>query len=174
MAVPVGVDLTEPYVEPSYVDAVRACRRRPLLDCVTVRFEDVPAVRPFRRSRGERHFPGRHRAATTGRHVGFESWPERDRLVLRYFDPGGGGDRLAAVLVAPAMTASVSAATRACPDCFVRRTDGSAVVVDVRADERIEPRDTKAFEVTRLARRQAGWGFERVGVPEEVLPANVR
>jgi hypothetical protein len=58
------------------------------LDCVTVRFEDVPAVRPFRRSRGERHFPGRYRAATTGRHVGFESWPERDRLVLRYFDPG--------------------------------------------------------------------------------------
>jgi hypothetical protein len=72
------------------------------------------------------------------------------------------------------MTASVSAATRTCPDCSVRRTDGSAVVVDVRADERIEPRDTEAFEVTRLARRQAGWGFERVGVPEEVLPANVR
>lgn len=28
--------------------------------------------------------------------------------------------------------------------------------------------------MTRLACRQAGWGFERVGVPEEVLLANVR
>ncbi|MFB6848711.1 TnsA-like heteromeric transposase endonuclease subunit [Streptomyces sp. NPDC056373] len=56
---------------------------------------------------------------------------------------------------------------RHAPDYFVRRADGSAVVVDVRADDRIEPRDAEAFEVTRLACRQAGWGFERVGVPEE-------
>ncbi|MFF3459784.1 TnsA-like heteromeric transposase endonuclease subunit [Streptomyces sp. NPDC002730] len=63
---------------------------------------------------------------------------------------------------------------RHAPDYFVRRTDGSAVVVDVRADERIEPKDAKAFEVTRLACGQAGWGFERVGMPEAVLLANVR
>ncbi|MFI8520045.1 TnsA-like heteromeric transposase endonuclease subunit [Streptomyces sp. NPDC085481] len=63
---------------------------------------------------------------------------------------------------------------RHAPDYFVRRADGSAGVVDVRADERIEPRDAEVFEVTRLACRQAGWGFERVGVPEEVLLANVR
>lgn len=30
---------------------------------------------------------------------------------------------------------------RHAPDHFVRRADGSAVVVDVRADERIEPKD---------------------------------
>ncbi|WP_432253419.1 hypothetical protein [Streptomyces sp. HNM1019] len=45
MAVPVGVDLAELYVELSYLDAVGECRRRPLLDCVTARFEDV-AARP--------------------------------------------------------------------------------------------------------------------------------
>lgn len=56
----------------------------------------------------------------------------------------------------------------------MRRADGSAVVVDVRADERIEPKDAEAFEVTRLACGQAGWGFERVGVPGAVLLANVR
>ncbi|MCQ0025079.1 TnsA-like heteromeric transposase endonuclease subunit [Streptomyces somaliensis DSM 40738] len=70
------------------MDAVRECQRRPLPDCVTARFEDVPAVRPFRWSRGERHFSGWYWAATTGRHVGFESWLERDRLVLMDFDPG--------------------------------------------------------------------------------------
>jgi hypothetical protein len=41
VAVPVGVELAEPYVELSYVDAVRECRRRPLLDCVTARFWNV-------------------------------------------------------------------------------------------------------------------------------------
>ncbi|MCX4693886.1 TnsA-like heteromeric transposase endonuclease subunit [Streptomyces sp. NBC_01408] len=60
------------------------------------------------------------------------------------------------------------------PDYFVRRVDGSAVVVDVRADDRIEPKDAEAFEETRLACDQTGWGFERVGVPERVLLANVR
>ncbi|MGA5115363.1 TnsA-like heteromeric transposase endonuclease subunit [Streptomyces pseudogriseolus] len=63
---------------------------------------------------------------------------------------------------------------RHAPDYFVRRGEGSAVVVNVRADERIEPRDAEAFEVTRRACRRAGWGCERVGVPEAVLLANVR
>ncbi|MFG2125986.1 hypothetical protein [Streptomyces sp. NPDC048710] len=70
MAVPVGVDLAEPYVELSYVDAVHERQRRPLLDCATARFEDVTAVRPFRWSRSERHFSGWYWAVTTGRHVG--------------------------------------------------------------------------------------------------------
>ncbi|MFE7358558.1 hypothetical protein ACFU8Q_37030 [Streptomyces sp. NPDC057543] len=35
-------------------------------------------------------------------------------------------------------------------DCFIHHADGSAVVVDIRADERIEPKDAEAFEVTRL------------------------
>ncbi|MDX2679918.1 TnsA-like heteromeric transposase endonuclease subunit [Streptomyces soliscabiei] len=171
MAVPVGVELAEPYVELSYVDAVHACRRRPLLDCATARFEDVAAVRPFRWSHGERHFPGWYWAATTGRHVGFESWLERDRLVLMDFDP-----EVVGIASQPFWLHwhDGERERRHAPDYFVRRADGSAVVIDVRADERIEPRDTEAFEVTRRACRQAGWGFERVGVPEEALLANVR
>ncbi|MFE7400836.1 TnsA-like heteromeric transposase endonuclease subunit [Streptomyces sp. NPDC057557] len=171
MSVPVGVELAEPYVELSYVDAVRACRRRPLLDCATARFEDVPAVRQFRWSRGERHVPGWYWAATTGRHVGFESWLERDRLVLMDFDP-----EVVGIASQPFWLHwhDGERERRHAPDYFVRRVDGSAVVADVRADERIGPRDAEAFEVTRRACRQAGWDFERVGVPEEVLLANVR
>ncbi|GAB2797869.1 hypothetical protein GCM10027073_32380 [Streptomyces chlorus] len=47
-------------------------------------------------------------------------------------------------------------------------------MIDVRADERIEPKDAEAFEVTRLACAQAGWRFARVGTPEAVLLANIR
>ncbi|MFI6724728.1 TnsA-like heteromeric transposase endonuclease subunit [Streptomyces atratus] len=171
MAVAVGVNLAEPYVELSYVDAVRERRRRPLLDCVTARLEDVAAVRPFRWARGERHFSGWYWAATTGQHVGFESWLERDRLLLMDFDP-----EVVGIASQPFWLHwhDGERERRHAPDYFVRRTDGSAVVVDARADERIEPKDAEAFEVTRLACGQAGWGFERVGVPDAVLLANVR
>lgn len=171
MAVPAGVDLAGPYVELSYVDAVRQRQRRPLLDCVTARFEEAVPVRPFRWSRGERHFAGWYWAATTGQHVGFESWLERDRLLLMDFDP-----QVAGVASQPFWLHWHDGARerRHAPDYFVRRVDGSAVVVDVRANERIEPKDAEAFEVTRLACVQAGWRFERVGTPEPVLLANVR
>ncbi|MGJ3561345.1 TnsA-like heteromeric transposase endonuclease subunit [Streptomyces sp. INA 01156] len=120
----------------------------------------MPAVRPFRWSRGERHFSGWYWAATTGRHVGFESWLERDRLVLMDFDP-----EVAGIASQPFWLHwhDGERERRHAPDYFVRRADGSAVVVDVRADERIGPRDAEAFDVTRLACGQAGWGFERVG-----------
>ncbi|MFF2897360.1 TnsA-like heteromeric transposase endonuclease subunit [Streptomyces sp. NPDC057966] len=165
------MDLAETYVELSYVDAVRKRRRRPLLDCVTARFEDVVPVRPFRWSRGERHFAGWYWAATTGQHIGFESWLERDRLVLMDADPGVVG-----IASQPFWLYWHDGIRerRHAPDYFVRRADGSAAVVDVRADERIEPKDAEAFEVTRIACAQAGWGFARVGVPEAVFLANMR
>ncbi|MEV6537054.1 TnsA-like heteromeric transposase endonuclease subunit [Streptomyces sp. NPDC051639] len=155
----------------SYVDAVRGRRRCLLRDCVTTRLENVPPVRPFRWSRGERHFPGWYWSASTGRHVGFESWLERDRLLLMDFDPGVTG-----IASQPFWLHwhDGERERRHAPDYFVRHADGSAAVVDVRADERIKPADAEAFEATRMACAQAGWGFERVGVPEAVLLANVR
>ncbi|MER5908631.1 TnsA-like heteromeric transposase endonuclease subunit [Streptomyces mirabilis] len=171
MAVPAGVDLVGPYVELSYLDAVRERQRRPLLDCVTARFESIRPVRPFRWSRGERHFSGWYWSATTGRHVGFESRLERDRLLLMDFNP-----EVVGIASQPFWLHwhDGERERRHVPDYFVRRADGSGVVVDVRADERIEPKDAEAFEVTRLACAQAGWGFQRVGAPEALLLANVR
>jgi hypothetical protein len=60
------------------------------------------------------------------------------------------------------------------PDFFARRADGTGVVVDVRADDRIEPRDAEAFAVTAAACEQVGWVFERVGEMPPVFVANVR
>lgn len=153
------------------MDAVGERQRRPLLDCATARFEDVGPVRPFRWSRGERHFSGWYWAATTGQHVGFESWLERDRLLLMDFDP-----KVTGIASQPFWLHWHDGLRehRHAPDYFVRRVDGSAVVIDVRADERIEPKDVEAFEATRAACTQTGWGFERVGALEPVLLANVR
>jgi hypothetical protein len=154
-----------------FVDAVGERQRRALRSCPTERFEDVLPVRQFRWSRGDRHFSGWYWAATLGQHVGYESWLERDRLVLMDFD-----------LQVMGMAAQPfwlhwhdgRRERRHAPDYFVRRTDGSALVVDVRDDARIEPVDAEAFEATRQACEQAGWSFERVGAPGPVLMANVR
>jgi hypothetical protein len=62
---------------------------------------------------------------------------------------------------------------RHAPDLFARMTDGSAVVIDVRPDDRIEPRDAEAFDATRQAGELAGWGFRRAGVPDPVWTANI-
>ncbi|MFH8617273.1 TnsA-like heteromeric transposase endonuclease subunit [Streptomyces sp. NPDC017979] len=119
------MDLAGPYVELSYVDAVRKRRRRPLLDCVTARFEDAAPVRPFRWSRGERHFAGWYWAATTGQHVGFEPWLERDRLLLIDFDSEALGIAWQHFWL---HWHDGERERRHAPDYFVRRTDGSAVV----------------------------------------------
>ena len=46
----------------------------------------MPA-RPFRFEKGLRSFAGWWYFATTAAHVGFESWLERDHLMLMDFDP---------------------------------------------------------------------------------------
>ncbi|WP_405681391.1 hypothetical protein [Streptomyces sp. NBC_01238] len=61
--------------------------RRPLADVVSVEFEAGLPVRGFPSYRGQRHFPGLYWSATTGGHVGFESWLERDHAMLLDFTP---------------------------------------------------------------------------------------
>lgn len=63
---------------------------------------------------------------------------------------------------------------RHAPDFFVRLADGTGMVVDVRADERIEPADREAFEATERACGQAGWRFRRRGALDAVVVSNVR
>src|SRR5260370_15502741 len=62
-------------------------QRGPLVSCLGARFEDVPPVREFRFEKGLRNFAGWWYFATTGTHTGFESWLERDHLMLMDFDP---------------------------------------------------------------------------------------
>ena len=57
-------------------------------------------MRSFHWAKGAAHFPGSWWSSTTSAHVGFESWLERDHVMLMDFDPGYHGDRLPAVLAA--------------------------------------------------------------------------
>src|SRR6266581_4466735 len=146
-------------------------RRAPLAACAEVRFEDGLPVRQFRWSRGLGYFPGWWWAATTGRHVGYESWLERDHVRALDFDP-----EIVGIASQPFWLywREEQGARRHAPDFFARRSDGTGVVIDVRADERIEPKDAEAFAVTAEACARVGWEFRRVGEIDQVLGANVR
>jgi hypothetical protein len=147
-------------------------RRSPFRECGSFRFEDARPVREFRWSKGLGHFPGWWWAATTGGHVGYESWLERDAVMLMDFDP-----RIVAVASQPFWMYwhdDRGRKRRHAPDYFARCADGSAMVVDVRADDRIEGKDVEAFEATAQACAEVGWQFRRVGVTDPVTVANVR
>ena len=129
-------------------------------------------MRDFPSYKGQRNFPGLYLAACTGRHVGFESWLERDHMMLLDFSL-----RVRAFAAQPfwLLWSSGGRVRRHAPDIFVRLADGGGgVVVDVRADDKIKPEDAEAFEATAAACESVGWGYRRVGVPDPVLAANVR
>ena len=147
-------------------------RREPLLVCAGGRFEDSVPVRPFCFGKGQASFAGWWWMASTGRHVGFESWLERDHLMLLDFDP-----EICGVSSQPFWLhwrEEDGASRRHAPDFFARRNDGTGVVVDVRPDDRIPARDAEAFAVTASACDLAGWEYCRVGEPDPVLAVNVR
>ncbi len=144
----------------------------PLSSCHGTRFEEAVPARPFRFGKGLRSFAGWWYFATAGAHVGFESWLERDHLMLMDFDPdvravssqpfwlrwrdGGGRSR------------------RHAPDFFARKADGTGVVVDVRPDDRVPERDAETFAATASACEAVGWEYRRAGDLDPVLVANVR
>jgi hypothetical protein len=136
-----------------------------------LRPEGFVPVRGFRWARGQGHLPGLWWSATTGSHVGYESWLERDHVMLLDFDPV-----VTAIVSQPFWLRWRDDEGRSrchAPDLFARMADGSAVVIDVRPDDRIESRDAEAFEAARKACELAGWRFRRVGVPDPVRMANV-
>jgi hypothetical protein len=134
-------------------------------------FERVSPVRSFGSFRGQRSFQGSWWFATTGEHVGFESWVERDAVMLLDFDPD-----VVAVSSQPFCLrwAGQPGARRHVPDYFARLADGSAVVIDVRPDELVGADDAEVFAATQRACAVVGWGYRRVGVADAVLAANVR
>ncbi|MFE0242045.1 TnsA-like heteromeric transposase endonuclease subunit [Streptomyces sp. NPDC058991] len=156
-----------------YVDARGESHGGPLEVMWRARFEAAAQVRAFPSYRGQRNFSGWYWAATCSELVGYESWVELGHLMRLDADPdvvavasqpfrlswryGGQGRRI-----------------RHTPDYFVRRRDGTAVVVDVRPDKQIESADAAKFSATAEACTRVGWGFERLGVLDPVLVANLR
>lgn len=158
-------------VEIEFAAADGGVRRRPLAQCLDVRFEDVAPARSFPTYRGQRNYPGWWWSSTMGRHVGYESWLERDHVMLLDFDP-----RVTGFASQPFWLhwPAAGRVRRHLPDYFGRRADGVGVVIDVRPDDRIEPADAEAFTATAAACEAAGWRFHRVGTLDAVFAANVR
>jgi hypothetical protein len=154
-----------------FIESGGVVRRADLSTCWDVRFEDAPPVRSFPSVRGQAHFPGLRWSATSGRHVGYESWLERDHAMLLDFDLAVVGYSSQPFWL---RWHDGRRRRRHAPDFFVRLIDGKGVVVDVRADDRIEVRDAEAFAATERACAEVGWRFRRVGVLDPVFAANVR
>ena len=147
-------------------------QREPLPSCYGTRFEEVLPARPFRFEKGLRSFAGWWYFATTESHVGFESWLERDHLMLMDFDSG-----VRAVSSQPFWLRwrdGEGRSRRHAPDFFARMADGTGAVVDVRPDDRVPVRDAETFAVTAEACEAAGWEYRRAGDLNLVLVANVR
>jgi len=153
------------YVGP---DGVR--HRGPLTLCWDVPFERAGAVRRFTSHRGQRSFSGLWYFASSDDHVGYESWLERDRLMVLDADP-----EVVAVASQPFWLCwDDDRPLRHAPDFFVRRRDGTALVLDVRADDRIDPGDAVKFAASARACEAVGWRYRRVGALNPVHAANLR
>ncbi|MQS10993.1 TnsA-like heteromeric transposase endonuclease subunit [Streptomyces kaniharaensis] len=156
-----------------YVDGDGVERRVPLRRARAVRFEDGLPVRSFPSYRGQRSYPGLYWSATTGGHVGFESWLERDHAVALDFDPQVIGYASQPMWL---FWEGESGRVRChAPDFFARLSDGRAMVIDSRPVEcRSDERDIATFAATKLACAQAGWDYALWGEADEVWVANVR
>jgi hypothetical protein len=128
-------------------------------------------VRRFPSYKGQRNFPGLYFAVCMCRHVGFESWLERDQLMMLDFSA-----RVRSFSAQPfwLLWDSGGKRRRHAPDFLVRLANGGGMVVDVRADDRIAPEDAEAFAATAVACGLVGWEYRRVGALDPVLAANVR
>jgi hypothetical protein len=160
-----------PVLDVEFIGADGGRCRRALMACWSTPFECAAPVRMFPSLKGQASFSGLWWSATMGRHVGYESWAERDVAMMLDFDP-----QVVAFCSQPFWLCwpGQRRERRHAPDFFARRADGSAMVVDVRPDELIDPRSAESFAVMKGACERVGWAFWRTGGPGVVLAANVR
>lgn len=157
--------------EVAFADESGRRRREPLPACWDRAFERAEPVRSFPAVRDHKNYPGLWWSATTRRHVGFESWVERDVAMMLDFDPDVTGYSSQPFWL---HWPGEGRGRRHAPDFFVRRADGGAVVVDVRPDDLVDDVAAEAFDATARACAEAGWEFRRTGGPAEIPAANVR
>lgn len=156
-----------------YADARGEVRGGPLEVMWPVGFEAAGQVRAFPSYRGQRNFPGWYWSATCADLVGYESWGELGHLMRLDAEPdvvAMASQPFRLSWRAPGKGRRISHT----PDYFVRHRDGTAVVLDVRPNERIEPADAVKFAATAAACARVGWRYQRVGVLDPVLTANLR
>jgi hypothetical protein len=154
-----------------FVDLERGPVQSKLIEVSGVAFERVPPVRSIPSYQGQRNNPGYYYSATLDAHVEYESWLERDEAMALDFDSGVIGYATQPFWLF--WNEQLKQRSHA-PDFFVRRADGTGVVIDCRPPNRIEPRDEAAFAATAQACAEVGWGYRLVGGHDAVWLSNVR
>lgn len=139
--------------------------------CLAVAFERSLPARSFPVVKKNRNYPGLWWSVTTGRHVGFESWVERDVAMMLDFDREVTGYSSQPFWLC---WHDGQRDRRHAPDYFARLADGGGVVVDVRPDDQVDAAAAEVFAVTAEACSEAGWEFRRTGGPAAMVAANVR
>lgn len=130
-----------------------------------VAFEGCLPARQIPTYPGQRHTPGTYWAATTGELIDYESYLERQHLVLLDFDPD-----ITAMAGQPLLLEGIDdeGAWQHVPDIFARTREGGGILIDVRA-----PRRLARAEVQRQAHRTAavcraiGWEYRHVSAVDE-------
>jgi hypothetical protein len=133
-------------------------------------FESLPPVRVPTAHKGQRNFAGCWWCVTTRSHVGYESWLERDHLMLLDFAPE--------VVAVSAQLCRLELRTEMgrrshVPDYFVRLDDGTGVLIDAPGRSGRQGRGG-VRRATAAACDMVGWRYERLGDVDAVFTANVR
>lgn len=124
---------------------------------------------PWRRAtgfHGQRHRNGVAFMQSGARHCQFDSLTER--RVLYAVDI----DHTVAAAAAQPMRLEFPDACWHVPDYFLRHTDGSATLLDVKPDELV-PRSAQQFDLTAVVADRLGWDYRVVPGPEPVLADNL-
>lgn len=159
-------------VEVEWVAPGGIVRRAGVDECWDIEFEAASPMRRFRSYRGQRHFPGLWWSSTTESHIGYESWLERDHVMLLDASP-----EVVGIASQPfRLVFEIDGrAVSHIPDFFIRFDDGRAAVVDVRPARRVGASDKVKFDATgTFCELVPGWSFRLVHEPDPVQVGNVR
>ena len=134
-------------------------------------FENALPIRRPAAYKGQHNFAGLWWCASNQRHVGFESWCERDQLMRLDFDPDvtGVASQPFRIFLRDALPQ-----TSHVPGYFVRNADGSAIVIDVRPDAPLSSPLTRTYSRPRPHSASVRWGYQRLGALPSVHAASLR
>lgn len=162
-----------PYTTALYRDPTtgRRTRSRIVSELGLVPFELSEPIRTFPAYRGKRAHEGRYWFSRSASHVRFESRFESTALMALDF----AGD---AVQVSSnpfwLLWPKGSVPKRHAPDFFIRRRDGSVLVVDVKPEERISDQDRIQHSRTREVCDELGWSYEEFTKIDVTVHRNLR
>jgi hypothetical protein len=156
------------YLDPS---TDRPVRSRVVPELARVPFELSPPIRAYPTYPGKRSHEGRYWFSQSGTHVRFESRFEMTALMS--LDFRGDAARVSSnpfwLLWPPDVPQK-----RHAPDFFVRRKDGSVLVVDVKPIARVTERDRAQHARTKKLCRELGWDYEEFTTIDRNVERNLR